>query len=93
MQLPYNISVSHSSLNNKLLSPFGSRIEEWKKTLSMLDRDHDKGSYTIALVLLSIYAVTTVMENGLCYELKVHYERVSRQYLLKLSCCMLALKL
>ncbi|XP_019849524.1 PREDICTED: metastasis suppressor protein 1-like isoform X1 [Amphimedon queenslandica] len=30
------------SLSSKLLTPVGNRIDEWKKSLSSLDKDHDK---------------------------------------------------
>ena len=36
-----------SSLSTKVLTPVGHRLDEWKKQLSNLDKDHDKGQLKV----------------------------------------------
>jgi hypothetical protein len=33
----------YSAFTSKLLTPIGNRLDEWKKSLTTLEKDHDKG--------------------------------------------------
>jgi len=41
------------ALSSKLLAPLQSKIEEWKRTTSNMDREHEKGEFVCEFVCVT----------------------------------------
>lgn len=78
-------STTLSALMDKLVTPLQDKIEEWKKTAALLDKDHAKGTADTPIYYLISVILNYAISLTICFYFCVTEYKRSRQEIKKKS--------